>query len=109
MLAGLKDYLSGGLKPPPIVCKATKEYQREMNTVGQWIGAMCERSTIGTKIGLSTLHDSYAKWATDEIGWAASKKKLAEQLREQGFESVLVRGVTVFKNIRLKDEDAPPF
>jgi hypothetical protein len=44
--AGWAQRLSCGLKPPPAVCQATKEYQREMNTVGQWVEAMCEKSTI---------------------------------------------------------------
>jgi putative DNA primase/helicase len=109
MLAGLKDYLAGGLKPPPIVCKATKEYRQEMDVTGQWIGAMCERSTIGAKLRLSTLYKSYSKWALDEIGGAVSRQKLAEALRENGFESALTQGVTVFKNIRLNDEEADPY
>jgi putative DNA primase/helicase len=109
MLAGLKDYLAGGLKPPPVVCKATKEYRQEMDVTGQWIGAMCERSTIGAKLRLSTLYKSYSKWALDEVGGAVSRQKLAEALREHGFESVLSQGVTVFKNIRLNDEEAEPY
>jgi len=50
MLAGLKDYLAVGLRPPSIAVAATKEYRREMDTTGQWIEAMCERSTIGAKL-----------------------------------------------------------
>jgi putative DNA primase/helicase len=109
MLAGLKDYQAGGLKPPSIVNKATKDYRLEMDAIGQWIMAMCEKSTIGAKLRLKTLHDSYAKWATEEIGWAASKQKLADALREHGFESVVANGVAVFKNIRLKDNEAEPY
>jgi putative DNA primase/helicase len=109
MLAGLKDYLEGGLRPPPVVCQATKDYRQEMDAIGQWIAAMCEKSTIGAKLRLKTLHESYAKWAIDEIGWAASKQKLADTLRERGFESVLEHGVTVFKDIRLHDEEAEPY
>ena len=109
MLAGLKDYMAGGLKPPPVVCQATKEYRREMDAIGQWISAMCEPSLVGAKLRLKTLHASYAKWATEEIGWAATKQKLADALREHGFESDLAKGVTVFKNIRLNDEEAEPY
>jgi putative DNA primase/helicase len=109
MLAGLKDYLACGLKPPPIVCKATKEYRQEMDVTGQWIEAMCARSEIGAKLRLSTLYKSYTKWALDEVGGAVSRKKLAEALRERGFEDVLEHGVTVFQNIRLHDEEAEPY
>src|ERR1700730_4670014 len=70
MLAGLKDYQAGGLRPPPIVCQATKEYRQEMNVTAQWIGATCESSKIGAKLRLSTLYKSYSKWALDEVGSA---------------------------------------
>jgi putative DNA primase/helicase len=104
MLAGLKDYQSCGLKPPPAVCQATKEYQREMNTVGQWVEAMCEKSTIGTKLYLSEIHEKYAKWATAEHGWAASKQKLAEELRARGYEEDHPRNLTRFK-LRLRPDE----
>jgi phage/plasmid-associated DNA primase len=92
-----------------IAVAATKEYRREMDTTGQWIEAMCERSTIGAKLRLSTLFKSYSKWALDEVGAAVSRQKLAEALREHGFEDVLEHGVTVFKVIRLHDEEAEPY
>jgi putative DNA primase/helicase len=105
MLAGLADYQQGGLRPPAIVCKATEKYRREMDTVGRWIETTCERSTIGAKLFLSEIHSVYAKWAAEEIGWVASKQKLAEELRAHGFGDDHPRGVTRFKNIRLRDPD----
>ena len=104
MLTGLKDYQAGGLKPPSIVSKATKEYRQEMDAIGQWIMAMCEKSTLGAKLRLKTLHDSYAKWATEEIGWAASKQKLAEELRARGYEEDHPRNLTRFK-LRLRPDE----
>ena len=85
MLAGLKDYLAVGLRPPSIVANATAEYRQEMDTVGQWIDATCEPSIIKTKVFLSEIYDDYAKWAHAEHGFAVSKKKLAEALRSRGF------------------------
>jgi putative DNA primase/helicase len=109
MLGGLKDYLTAGLKPPPIAVAATKEYRREMDTTGQWIEAMCDRSQIGAKLRLKTLFKSYEKWALDEVGAAVSRQKLAEALREHGFSDVIEHGIAVFKNIRLHDEEAEPY
>ena len=59
-----------------------------MNIVGQWMEeeVMCEKSTIDTKLYLSEIHEKYAKWSTAEHGWAASKQKLAEELRARGYE-----------------------
>ncbi|MGB6177238.1 MAG: phage/plasmid primase, P4 family [Methylocella sp.] len=109
MLAGLKDYLANGLCPPAVVLDATKKYRNEMDTTGQWVAAMCERSAIGAKLRLKTLYESYSKWAVDEIGTPVSKQKLAEALREHGFHDVVERGVCVFKFIRLNDPEAEPY
>jgi len=81
-----------------------------MNTTGQWINMATARAD-GAKLSLSTLHSSYAKWANDELGWAVSKKKLADQLREHDYESKVSHGVTMFLNIRLAEpepEDIKP-
>lgn len=102
MLGGLAEYQRGGLRPPPIVSKATEKYRREMDSVGQWISMVCERSTIGAKLYLSEIHAVYAKWATEEIGWVASKQKLAEELRNHGFVDDKPGNRTRFLNIRLK-------
>ena len=46
------------------------------------------------------------KWALDEVGAAVSRQKLAEALWEHGFYDVVEHGISVFKNIRLHDEDS---
>ena len=105
MLAGLKEYLENGLKPPPIVCKATEEYRQEMDSVGQWIGMSCGPSSLDPpgNMTLKAIHESYEAWAAAEKGWVASKQKLAKEFRNHGFESTVSHGVTKFKNIRVKD------
>jgi putative DNA primase/helicase len=106
-LAGLKDYLTqGDLKPPPLVSDATREYRQEMDTVGQWIDRICEPSLIGAHLFLKEIHEAYAKWAMAEISWVASKQKLAEELRQRGYQEDHPRNLTRFRNIRLKDDDS---
>jgi putative DNA primase/helicase len=109
MLAGLKDYLAVGLCPPAVVSDATKKYRNEMDTTGQWIAAMCERSTVNAKLRLKTLYKSYSKWALDEVGMAVSRQKLADALREHEFYDIPEHGICVFKNIRLNDPEAEPY
>jgi hypothetical protein len=58
--------------------------------------------TIGAKLRLK-------KWALDEVGAAVFRQKLAEALREHGFYDVVEHGISVFKNIRLHDEDSEPY
>jgi hypothetical protein len=49
-------------------------------------------------------HEKYAKWATAEHGWAASKQKLAEELRARGYEEDHPRNLTRFK-LRLRPDE----
>jgi putative DNA primase/helicase len=112
MIAGLRDYLSHGskLNPPKIVCAATAEYRREMDVIGQWVSIFVERildNPERAKLSLSTLYSSYERWSADEIGWTATKRKFADYLRNQGFESGHSMGVTSFKGIGFKSEAAP--
>ena len=104
MLAGLKDYLANGLKPPPIVCQATKDYRKEMDTVGQWVDATCEPSTIGAKVFLSEIHEKYCRWSTAEHGFAAPKQKLADALRARGYKEDHPRNLTRFE-LRIKGSE----
>jgi len=105
MLAGLKDYLSDGLRPPAIVSAATKEYRKEMDTVGQWIDLAIEKDPDPkARLALTDLHSHYATWFANEISqlWKpVSNKKLADKLRERGYESALIKGTTYFYNIKL--------
>jgi hypothetical protein len=57
-----------------------------------------------TKLYLSEIHEKYAKWATAEHGWAASKQKLAEELRARGYEEDHPRNLTRFK-LRLRPDE----
>jgi putative DNA primase/helicase len=106
MLEGLRDYLTDGkLRPPEVVCKAKEEYQKEMDSIGQWIEISCEHTPdYNAVLSLGTLHLSYEKWAKDEVGWVGSRQKLADKLREHGFVDFVSHGVSKFKGIRLKDD-----
>ncbi len=105
LLAGLRQYLEIGLKPPPSVCDATEKYKREMDTVGQWIDlAIRADATPGVKVSLTDLHRHYSLWFADEISrdWKpASNKKLADRLREHGYKDDKEKGYTYFFGIKL--------
>ena len=105
MMDGLKDYLKSGLKPPSIVSAATKEYRQEMDTAGQWIDlAIAKDPTPNAKVGLAELHKHYAAWFANEISqlWKpVSNKKLADKLRERGYESTTTGGACIFPGIKI--------
>jgi hypothetical protein len=60
-------------------------------------------SIIGSHLFLKEIHEAYAKWATAEIGFVASKQKLADELRQRGYKEDHPRNLTRFRDIRLKD------
>ncbi|MCC3245443.1 phage/plasmid primase, P4 family [Methylocystis sp. WRRC1] len=87
MLAGLKEFLKGGLRPPPVVLAATKAYQDEMDVIGQWVDANWAAAPESKKEKLSMLRKSLCDWLRDEQGWVhqPSSQKLAEVFRRKGF------------------------
>lgn len=61
-VAGLRDYLTGGLSEPDAVRAATAAYEREQDDVARWIDAMC---VTGPDFGAiaTVLHAAYRAWA----------------------------------------------
>lgn len=88
MLEGLRQWQQGGLAEPAVVTDATKEYQRESDTLGEWIEERCKKEQ---KPGLtclsSDLFKDYRRWAEDrgEIKFALSQKFFSIQLGERGY------------------------
>ena len=112
MLAGLKEYLRIGLKPPLVVCEATKEYREDSDSVGKWISAAIT-VTKDDKDGvlLTILHQHYMSWARDEmqIRKGVSSKKLAAALRERNIDDSILDGRAIFKGIKLNWEATSPY
>ena len=107
MIKGFLEYRRIGLKPPDVVCAASKEYRKEQDTLGKWIELAIMR-VKGIPNGkrarqpLADLHVHYNDWMLRENGWpGVSSKKLAAELRKRGFESEVVQGFTVFWDIEL--------
>jgi phage/plasmid-associated DNA primase len=104
MIEGFLEYQRIGLSPPPVVCAAAAEYRREQDNITQWIELAIEQDASHEPITLAELHSHYQAWMDAEMGWrGASNKRLAEALRQRGFESIITSsGVTAFRGIRLK-------
>jgi len=83
---GASEWYRNGLNPPPEVIAATRNYQREMDLIGQYIN---ERCTVSPErvILFAALHSNLVSWC-DQIGEEIpSKKALGQRLGELGFQS----------------------
>jgi putative DNA primase/helicase len=85
-IEGCTEWLDGGLKPPPEVLAATKEYRNESDALGRFIDEMCLKE--GT-VTISDLHEAFCRWwlaNESEEPWI--KRTFANKLRERGFSGV---------------------
>lgn len=91
----------GGLKPPEIVTKATKEYLEAEDSLGGWLEDCCE--VDGTAFSsTNNLYESWKRWA-DELGeYAGTVRKLSERLIGRKFECCRQNQKRGFKGIRIK-------
>lgn len=60
-LVGLQDYLANGLDIPATVLDASSEYQRENDTLQQFIDECCDTKPTA-KVQASKLYAAYQKW-----------------------------------------------
>jgi putative DNA primase/helicase len=99
-LVGLRAYWSSkGLKPPPQVLDATKEYRKDMDIVGKWIDEKCVKGP-NFEEKTAVLYDNYEQWTKQEIGFSMTRIAFGRELVDRGFESKIVsrqRGVRGLK------------
>uniref|UniRef100_UPI0035C7D143 DNA primase family protein n=1 Tax=Palleronia sp. TaxID=1940284 RepID=UPI0035C7D143 len=66
MVAGLIDYLEGGLQVPQAVQDATKEYREDSDPVGSFLAAACEVTGDGSDFTRSsTIAAAFTFWMSD--------------------------------------------
>ncbi len=105
-LAGLKDYLTNGLRPPPCVVEATDRYRADMDIVARWIDERCERASKARTL-LKSLTTDFNDWAigAGEIRKPWIGRTLSERLQELGLgktEGGKKHNVAVIEGLELK-------
>lgn len=85
-VAGCREYLEHGLRPPRAVEQATENYRADMDTLGQFIEECCNISTH-LESRATPLYAAYAKWS-ESRGERYPLKQTAFGLRlqERGFQ-----------------------
>lgn len=84
-VAGCRDWLAGGLAPPPAVTRATEEYRQEMDTVAEFMDDCLEATgAVSDQLTVSSVYARYESWARSCGEEPRSKKWLSANLARRG-------------------------
>ena len=84
-IAGYRNYREIGLKPPAAVLLATKEYQDEMDPLGDFLAEACFVDP-GASCTAAALFKAYTNWAqVNHVRFPVSQRRLGLQLQDNGF------------------------
>ncbi|MBA3325752.1 MAG: hypothetical protein H0T41_11000 [Rhodobacteraceae bacterium] len=100
-LIGCLEWQRTGLRPPPAVMAATKDYFEAEDTLARWIGERCVKGPQHTE-GSAALYSSWKAWAEASGEYARSMKRFSETLSARGFQKWDTREVRGFRGIALK-------
>lgn len=101
---GYKSYKFEGLRIPKCVLEATKGYQEDSDTLGQFIEECCDQVAM-TSVANSELYKAYETWCKNNGDYQLSNRRFCSQLRERGFEAVKGAGnAMMWQRLSLKND-----
>jgi putative DNA primase/helicase len=102
IVTGAVRWHQKGLTLPPEVSDATKEYRKEMDSIGAFFSERCEDGEH--KVYALELYSAYKSWAEATGEHPLSQKRLGTTLTERGYQSdrCSYSGRTIWTGIRLK-------
>src|SRR6185312_15586095 len=92
LVEGAVKYLSEGLKPPPEIIEATREYRDEMDSVGPFLEQCTETMPKPAgdipphRVSCRGLYDHYVNWCHWEGRRAWKENTFANAMSQKGFE-----------------------
>lgn len=103
IVAGAVDYLGGGLREPASVHAATEGYERDQDTVSQFVSECCRvGGGDSVRIQVGTLRGMYEKWCRTEGYAPVSAKALGMALcRIEGVGPARSNGVRLYTGLSL--------
>jgi putative DNA primase/helicase len=112
LVAGARDYFEHGLDDPTVVIDATREYERDQDTVARFVDTCCQLGDPDQQhmtVQSSKLYGHYTKWCADEGEQAVSHKAFTGALATK-YEVFSIRGhgYNVYRGIRFDDLDQAP-
>jgi putative DNA primase/helicase len=81
MVRGCIAYQEGGLQPPEIVQKATKEYQRDENILANFLDDVCEMGPAKEVMG-GNFYQAYKSWCNESGHHPLSATKFGREMKE---------------------------
>ncbi len=104
LLAGLMDYLDGGLKTPQEVIDATAAYREEQDPVGAFI-ADCVKDDPHSSSDASArvLYDAFAAWCWHNGVRAWKEKAFAAAMMQKGFKRERTKRGRVYPGLSLQN------
>lgn len=105
-LQGCREWQQEGLKPPPIIAEAVRQYREESDTLGRFIAEHCEVRKLA-QVKSSTFFQRYQHFA-EQAGerWIASKD-LPHEMQRRGFQSKRMTAGNFFLGIELTESLTP--
>ena len=90
MLKGCLAWQEHGLGMPQEVAQATKEYQAEQDSLGDWLEQCCDVGPQQSAAG-SALYKSFIDWTLENGEKPMTNNQLGGLLRDRGFERIHTR------------------
>jgi putative DNA primase/helicase len=80
---GCREWQKHGLKPPPAVLTATRQWRAENDPLTDWLTERADLTPLAST-AFKDLNSSYRQWAEDSGLRPISGKKLGERLQDHG-------------------------
>jgi putative DNA primase/helicase len=105
-LQGCREWQTDGLKPPPIIAEAVRQYREESDTLGRFVAECCEVRPL-VQVKSSALFHRYQQFC-EQGGerWIPAKDFPAE-LQRRGFEWKRTKAGGMFTGLELSMADIP--
>jgi putative DNA primase/helicase len=83
-LAGLRDWLEGGLKDPDEVLAATREYRQREDAIAHFLESCCTLQS-DARVGSEPLYKQYCNWAAANNEYLLNSRDFSKTLEEKDF------------------------
>lgn len=100
---GCTEWLSGGLKEPQSVVDATAAYRGEMDLIGGYLDACCERGDRHKEAG-AKLYSAYHGWCAENGEAAMTSTAFGNELKRHGIRKEKTNGANWRHGLRLTEE-----
>lgn len=99
-LVGCRDWQAIGLKPPPIIADAVRQYREESDTLGRFIAERCMPRALAQEKS-STLFKQYQEFAQSAGERWIPSKDLPHEMQRRGFGWKRTKAGGIYEGIEL--------